>query len=392
MGQQLAQLGFLLMHVSPVVNSKFIYQYGNIPKDVFVFYKGKFSKLIETSIKEVVETSAFVTGDVDLQANKKSFKSSYLLDIDFTNQYNSPYSVDYINKMFMGVPRYTFFYDYTVNRDDPYAQKTINKFFYNPNVRAIKPPNNNESERENRYEGEYLNTATLKMSKPFFYDCSESLEWLSYNEYIASLTYWGQTTWGGSYWGNTPNSTGLISALSSENKILYFSDLEPNEINYFLLLRDRFFARDTTQTQRRYVINNNYTSGTFTDTALTNEFNDVTADTSIYRIEISGLSAGQSLEIKNLNNNSGIKITWLAPSSSGVLVFNSYYGNLYAASSENDIPASSYSVEVVGNETLFFTGLGNPFRVFTLNTEILRITPSAGSNPNVKIDVLPTYD
>lgn len=380
------------MHVSPVVNSKFIYQYGNVPDDVFVFYKGGFKKLIQTGVKEVSETSAFIDGDVDLKANDRLNKSSYLLDVDFTNQYNSQYTVDYINKIFMGVPRYAFFYDYTIDTTDPYGTKNINKFYYNPHLRSIKPPDKTETERQNRYDGQDENSVILKMSNPYFYDCSEAVEWLSYTDYENGITYWDQEQWDNSYWDAAPGVTGLVSSLTNSEKIAYFSDLEPNQINYFIQLKDRFFARDTTQTARRYVINNTYTGGSFTDTLLTTEFNTVTGNTSIYRIEIDNLVAGQSLEIRNLSNSSGIKITWTSPSASGVLVFNSYYGKLYATSSETDINTNNYRVEVVGDKSLYFTGLENPFRVVTFNPETLRITPSSGGNPNVKIDVLPTYD
>lgn len=380
------------MHVSPVVNSKFIYQYGNVPDDTFVFYKGRFDKLVQTSVKEVTDSAAFIQGEVDRKSNNALNKGSYLLEVDFTNQYNSPYTIDFINKIFFGAPKYAFFFDYGRDTNNKYAETDINKFYFNPHVRSVQPPNLSETERENRYDGEYQESVTMKMAKPFFYDCTDEIEYVNYQDYIDGVINWGSTTWGGSYWGSVPGAFGLVSSLTG-SKTDYFADLEPKDINYLLRLRDRFFERDTTQTSRRYVVDATFASGAFTDVALTDTFDEVTANTRIYRFEFDALAPGQSITIQNLNNSSGIKITWVGDAAnSESLVFNSYYGRLYSGATESDVLESNYTIEVIGDDSLFFTGLLNPFRISALSREVVRVTPSAGSNIELKIDVLPTYD
>lgn len=378
---------------TPVINSKFIYQYGNVPEDVFVFFKGGFQKLIQTGVKEVSETSAFIDGDVDLKSDQRSTKESYLLDVDFTSQYNSPYPIDYINKIFFGKPKFAFFFDYTISKTDPRANNLINKFYYNPHLRTIKSPELIETERENRMEGEYSGSVILKMNKPYFYDCSDALEYINFQGYENGIIRWDEAEWDNDYWDAVPGAFGDVKNLTGDEKLAFFSNIPSNFVNYFLQLRDRFFVRDTTQTSRRYVFNATCPAEINTDVTLTSTFDSVTAETRVYRIEMTSIGINQSLTISNLSNQSGIKITWRGNSPSpDNLVFNSYYGKLYSGDNEVEIDFSLYSIEAVLREPLYFKGLFNPFRVIAVNREIVRARPSSGGSITVKIDVLPTYD
>jgi hypothetical protein len=239
------------------------------------------------------------------------------------------------------------------------------------------------------------------MPIPFFYDCTEDVEYISFADYAGNQEIWDstgvQTRWNSTnqYWLYPPGSFDYVSNLTNAQKLQFFTSVYPDSasINYYLQLRDRFFARDTTQTNRNYVLNNTYSASTQTDTTLTDLFQSVSSNRSLYRVEISELGAGQSCELKNLANNSGIKITWLSGSTSpSDLVFNSYYGKLYSGSSETEIEQALYSVESTGDTPLYFTGLENPQAVFVISNETIRVTLTAGSSPDIKIDVLAAYD
>lgn len=380
------------MLASPVINSKFIYQYGNAPGDLYIFYKGGFNKLIKSGIKEVTETSAFIDGDVDLMQKKRSKKESYLLDVDFTSQYSAQYSIDYINKIFMGEPRYGFFFDYESKADDKYKIAGIKRFYYNPHLRTVKPPDLAESERENRYEGEYQASVVLKMNKPYFYDCTLDLEYINYEQYLQGQSKWDEEEWDTGWWDALPGTLGQVSSLSNDEKLAFFSNLPADKANFFLALKDRFFARDTTQTNRNYVVNSTVAGDAQADFSMGTSFDESNARNQIYRLEFSPLGTNQSLTISNLSNNTGIKIKWLATTNSADLVFNSYYGKLYEGVNETEVPSSKYTIEAVGQEALYMTGKYNPFPVIDLNPEIIRVITSPGGSVTVKLDVLITYD
>jgi hypothetical protein len=158
-------------------------------------------------------------------------------------------------------------------------------------------------------------------------------------------------------------------------------------------IRDRFFDRDTTQTARRYIIDETQNSATQSDYFTTDDLEFASADTDVYRVELSQMSTGQSIQIINLSNDSGLVITWLdGASSNATLVYNSYTKKLYEGANELEIPAGQYNVDIVSDQPLYFSGLLNPFRIGDTPFETIRLINSSGTNLDVKIDVLPAYD
>ena len=374
-------------------NDKLIYQFGNAQEPNYVFFKGNFTKETKTGSKTVYNTSSYIEGDVDMLQTSNSAQADYELECNFSNPLISPYELNFINRAFIGRKKITFFYDYEYNKNlNVLAQRNFGKVYYSY-ARVIDPPDQNETQRENMDKVDLENTITLKQ-KPFFYDCTDSVEYIDYATYISSLPYWGGTTWGGSFWGYPPSSFGTIASLSNANKLLYFTDLKADQTNYFMQLRDRFFARDTSQTARNYIVNTSIGSGVTTDLFTADVLGGCSAKCYIFRVELSQMSANQEIQIINTNNGSATSIKWLdSVSSNAVLVYNSYTRKLYETTNETAIDENKYLIDIPTGyfDDLYFSSILNPFAIATPPTEIVRLINSTGTILDVKIDVLPTY-
>lgn len=377
-----------------LTDDKLIFQFGNAGSESFVFTKGAFEKRVTTGLKTAYASNAYTNGDTDMLGSQRPRKSEYEIEASFYNSYTSPYSQNYVNRVFNGERRTVFYYDFTYDPSltDIETPREFGKVYYNK-ARTIKPPDQVESRFENMEKVDLESTVMLKQ-KPFFYDCSEAVEYIDYVNYIADIPKWDQETWDNSYWDYNPGSYGLISSLTNDQKLAFFTNLPANAPVYLMQLRDRFFDRDTTQTARRYIVNTTQNSNTQSDVTTTDDLEFCSADTDIYRIELSQMSQNQNIQIINLSNNSGLKITWLdGTSSNAYLVYNSYTRKLYETTSETEVDSYKYNVDIVSDQPLYFTGLLNPFRVgSTANYETVRLINSTGTNLDVKIDVLPAYD
>jgi hypothetical protein len=382
---------------NPVTNEKLIYQYGNALEPNYVFFKGAFEKNIETNLKTVYQTSSYIDGDSDLLVNSRAKKTAYEIECTFSNVFNSSYDRNFINRVFNGSKKTTFYFDYTYDPTLPvYTNRQFGKVYFH-RTRTIKTPNQSEGQYEDIEKVQLDDTILLKSDRPYFYDISDCVEYLDYETYIASLTTWNGTTWSDSstFWKYPPSSYGLVSSLSNADKLNYFTNLAPNGINYFMYLRDRFFERDTSQTVRRYIIDETQNSNSTGDYTTTNDLLNASADTDIFRIELSQMSAGQSIQVINTTNDSGLTITWAdTVSSDAVLVYNNYTKKLYETSNETEIASNKYTVTIPDSsgQPLYFSGLLNPYRIGDPSFEIVRLINSTGTNLDVKIDVLPAYD
>lgn len=387
------------MSYNSYTDDKLIYQYGNAIEPNYIFFKGKFQKNIATSVKTMYSDSFYIDGQVDMLQKTKARKNSYELECTFYNSFNSPYSLDYINRVFYGEPRLSFYYDYAYDPTAGKNQREFGKIYYNY-TRCIKPPNQSESQRDNMEKNDLVSDVILKPNTPYFYDCSDDVEYVLYTDYTAAVRQWDNNSlqWDNVSnlgWDYATNQFAVVSGLSNANKLDYFTNKKPDDPKYILFLKDRFFNRDTKQTNRNYVINETQNANTSSDYVTNDILQNASADTDIYRIELNQMAPNQTVEIKNLTNNSGIKITWLESSpSNAVLVYNSYYKKLYETTSETEIDSSKYSIQIPTENAraLYFRGLVNPFRIRELPYEQIRITNQGVNNLTVKIDVLPAYD
>jgi hypothetical protein len=375
-------------------DDKLIFQYGNAGSESFVFVKGAFEKTVVTALKTAYSTNSYTNGDIDMLGTQRPKKSEYEIEATFYNLFTSPYSQNYINRVFNGEKRTVFYYDFeytpNLNINTP---RNFGKVYYNK-ARTVKQPDQTEGRIQNIEKIALESTVILKQ-KPFFYDCSEAVEYIDYTNYLAGLSTWNGQIWDATsfYWKFNPASFGLVSSLTNDQKIAFFTNLANNAPRYLMQIRDRFFDRDTTQTARRYIINQTQNSATQSDYFTTDDLELASADTDVYRIELSQMSTNQSIQIINLSNNSGLIITWLDGASSNAnLVYNSYTKKLYEGANEDEIPASQYNVDIVSDQPLYFSGLLNPFRIGDTPFETIRLINSSGTNLDVKIDVLPAYD
>lgn len=388
-----------------VLDDKLLLQVGNVltktgkSDPTLVFYKGGFSKKITGGLKTVFSESSFNPGNIDHLLDTPAKKKAYQIEIEeFANQFNSNYSLNFINKVIMGGVKILFFYDYafqpTLRPDIP---RPINKIYYS-RARAIATPGQTEEKNENSQKGETDNPITFSQM-PFFYDCSESVEYIDYVAYLASLNKWDDPTtqWDDSttQWDQAASSYGFVSDLTDAQKKQYFTNLKSGGVRYFLRLRDRFFERDTTQTKRQYLFEDSVLSASSKDLVTTDALITAGANSDVFRVELSALAPGQSLKILNLSNGSGVEIIWrnaIAPTDE--LVYNSYYNKLFLGGDEANIPTADYAVRVPPEaaQPLYFTGLLDPFRVGLPDYEQVRLIATAGANLDVKLDILPAYD
>lgn len=381
----------------PITNEKLIYQHGNALEPNYVFFKGAFEKNVETGLKTVYQTSSYIDGDSDLLINSRAKKTAYEIECTFSTFFTSSYDRNFVNRVFNGSKKTTFYFDYSYSPTSTIeTPRSFGKVYFH-NARTIKAPNQSEGQFEDMEKVQLDDTVILKPDRPYFYDISDCVEYLDYETYIASLTTWNGTTWSASstFWKYPPSSYGLVSSLSDSDKLAYFTNLTPNGLNYFMYLRDRFFERDTTQTVRRYIINETQNSGSTSDYVTTDDLLEASADTDIFRIELSQMSAGQSIQVINTTNDSGLTITWAdTVSSNAVLVYNNYTKKLYETINETEIASNKYTVTIPDSaeQPLYFSGLLNPYRIGDPSYEIVRLTNSTGTNLDVKIDVLPAYD
>jgi hypothetical protein len=93
-------------------DDKLIFQYGNAGSESFVFTKGGFEKTVTTGLKTAYATNAYTNGDIDMLGTQQPRRSEYEIEATFYNFFTSPYSVNYINRVFNGSKRTVFYYDY----------------------------------------------------------------------------------------------------------------------------------------------------------------------------------------------------------------------------------------------------------------------------------------
>lgn len=374
-----------------MISDKVIFQYGNANEPNYIFYKQKFKGQLNNGVKEQRSESSLMDGSQRLNGSERNKRSGYLFNYEFANPFFSIFNTDFVNRVFYDVPKLTFWYQVAdFDTDNPELIRTPAKWFYNIADCTI-PPSITENERRNNSTPDSLYNIGLTLEKPFLYDCTADLQYVDLANYINTLTRYGTAIYGTSAYGSSfaPQD---ISGLTEEQINAFFVELNMRSINYFVYLRDRFFLRDTAQTNRNYVLEETLAASGYTDTLLTNAFRDSPTDNQIYRFEISQLVVGQSITVQNLTNSSGIRINWLDASASPTnLVFNSYYGKLYSGSSETEVDTSKYSIDVIDDKALYFSGLLNPRPFEAIVNETVRITNNVASTPTFKIDALITY-
>jgi hypothetical protein len=374
-----------------MISDKVIFQYGNANEANYIFYKQKFTGQLNNGVKEQRSESALMDGSQRLNGANRNKRAGYLFQYDFRNPFFSIFTPDFINRVFYGEPRIAFWYQVEAfMQDDGKYIRPPKQWFYNLADCTI-PPSIKEDERANNATPDNAYSIGLTLEKPYLYDCTVDLEYIDLQSYIDGLTTWGSFNYNAANWGSsfTPSAvSGLTDAQISE----FFVNLNVRNINYFVYLRDRFFNRDTTQTNRNYVINQTVAANSELDVLTSNAFRSSPVDNQIYRLEISQLSIGKSLTFSNTTNNTGLKLNWVdSTSSPSNLVFNSYTGKLYSGTSEIEISSDKYRVEAIGDRALYFSGLLNPRPFDTFNNENIRVINNGTGSVVVKIDALIAY-
>ena len=381
-----------------MISDKVIFQYGNANEPNYIFYKNKFEGQLANGVKLQRSESALSDGSQRLNGANRNKRADYLFEYSFSNPFTSIFTTDFVNRVFFGPPRLTFWYQVKQLSEDRNYIRPPEKWFYNIADCTI-PPTIKEGQFENKTMADQDYTVALTLEKPYLYDCSADIEYVDLANYISGLTVWGSFLYLAAAWGSSFAPVN-INTITDAQKQAFFTSLGVENINYFVYLRDRFFERDVTQTNRMYVLNNMLSASATNDYLLsdvtsggnTYSFKDSPAENQIYRLEISQLTIGKSVTLQNLNNGSGIRIKWLDSVNSPTnLVYNSYYNRLYSGSLEVEVATSRYNVEAVGSRGLYFSGLLNPRPFETITNETIRVTNNGTGSVTVKIDNLFTY-
>jgi hypothetical protein len=388
-----------------IPNVKYLYQYGNAQGAEFTLVlpkgfsdRGEYSAVANTGVKTVYgDATNLQDGQADLIPGRSAFKQAYTYDIEFPiGEYekgddptNPVYDLDYINACIYDRPKYLFAYTTDKNGD-------INRFLYTPNVRAIATPPQYEEAWNNLKLSDFYYPISFQPQNTYWYDCTDIITYYDYATYVANLWRMGDNlprlmVSGGSgqyFMGATSSSTGTVAGLSQELKNLYFKNWNNN---YLVAIEDRFFANNIDVTTTNYIINQSISAGT-TDITCNNVLSSASARNDIYLIDFEPIGKNESLAFNNLDNGSGIRITWLDTANANDLRFNSYTGLLYDKTTKNEIDQPKYRVEVLSSysESLYFWGTYNPRSLVPNDTATLRVVSTASGNISTQIDILNT--
>lgn len=392
--------------MSCVIGDKILYQVGTTNDKKLVLSKDGFQGEISGGVKNVWgadNTSSH--GQTYLIGDQAAKKTLYEFSIEALEGYDSDFSPSYVQSVFYSKPKLGFFYDYKRDKNsDPNEERPFGKVYFTRLVTS-SVPTMGETRWGNAEKLDSSYKAAFKM-EPFFYDCSDCVEYIDYVTYFNNLNFWDwdqvpplflEYGWDqdDNSWDSFSEDYGLIKELTDEQKKTFFTNIQCGKVRYFMNLRDRFFDRDTTQTARRYIVNQTVSSSSQIDVATSDDLQLTSAECRVMRIELSQMVKDQSVTIINMTNASGITITWDSSTPSPAsLVYNTATGELYSGPSEDKVPLTSYSDTIPAQATqmLYFQGLQDEFRIGIPDFEQVRIINSVGTILDIKIDILLAYD
>lgn len=367
-----------------MISDKLLYQYGNADEPCYVFFKNQFTGTQMLGVKEQRADSSFIDGSVRLNRAEKNKRTGQVINYDFANMFFS-YGSNDITRIFYSEPKLAFWLEVEdFDPDNPELFRNVSKVYY-ALADCIVPPTFIESEKDNRATPQQDYSVSFMLDKPYVYDCTADVQYYDSTLPVVS-SLWGTMVYGSDVWGSTQTISN-VSGLTPAEKTSYFINIDPKNISKFLLLKDRFFRRDVTA-GRNYVFNQSVSTTVTVQT--TNAFRSSPVDNNIYRIELSGMTPSGSVTLQNLSNDSGIKITWLSPTSEANVVYNSFYNALYDSNGDK-ILDSKYIVEAVGSSILYFTGLRVDAPVGITSNESVRATNDNSTTTDIKIDALIAY-
>jgi hypothetical protein len=384
-----------------IPNVKYLYQYGNAQGAEFTLVlpkgfsdRGEYSAVANTGVKTVYgDATNLQDGQADLIPGRSAFKQAYTYDIEFPiGEYekgddptNPVYDLDYINACIYDKPKYLFAYTTDKNGD-------INRFLYTPNVRAIATPPQYEEAWNNLKLSDFYYPVSFQPQNTYWYDCTDTLTYYNYPDYVASLKRYDTGTnfrYDFSDQYDAGGASDLFSNLTPQQRNEFFKYW--NNV-YLVSIQDRFFNNDFDVTQTNYIVDQTVATGS-TDITCLDVLTTSSSRNDIYLIDFEPINTNESLTFNNLNNESGIKITWLDSSANANdLRFNSYKGVLYDKTTRNEIDQSKYRLEVLTafSESLYWAGTYNPRSLLPSTTDTLRITSTALASIAITIDILKT--
>lgn len=369
-----------------MISDKLLYQFGNANQPCYVFFKNQFSGEQALGVKEQRADSSFIDGSIRLNRGNKNMRTGSLIKYEFNNMFFA-YSSNLITRIFYSEPKIMFWFEVEdFDSDTPQLFRSVKKFYYSI-ADCTVPPTFSEEQLNNRAKPEQSYTASFMLDKPYLYDCTEAVEFID-TSIPKSISLWGTMRYWVDVWGSTQSPT-LVSTLTQEQKDDIFLQVDPRNITKFLLLKDRFFKRDVTSA-RNYVYDRTITAGNNVTAQVTNSFLSSPSDNRVYRVEISNLTPNGKIDLLNLSNNTGMRITWTAPSPITDIVYNSYYDALYDNTGAK-IPSENYITEALNSDILYFTGQLNKTPFGSTAKESVRAINNTASTINIKIDALLAY-
>ena len=369
-----------------MISDKLLYQFGNANQPCYVFFKNQFEGEQALGVKEQRADSSFIDGSVRLNRANKNMRTGSLVTYEFSNMFFA-YSSNIITQIFYSEPKLMFWFEVEdFDPDNPELFRGVKKFYYSI-ADCTVPPTFTEDQLNNRAKPEQRYTTSFMLDKPYLYECTNEVEFID-TSIPQLISLWGTMRYGINVWGST-QAPALVSTLTQDQKDDIFLHVDPMNITKFLLLKDRFFRRDVT-TARNYVYDRTVTANNTVTAQVTNAFRASPVDNRVYRIEISSVTTNGKIDILNLSNNTGLRITWVAPSPASDIVYNSYYDALYDSAGER-IPDGNYTSEALNSDILYFTGQLNNRPFGSTAQESVRVINNTSTTTDVKIDALLAY-
>jgi hypothetical protein len=361
---------------------KILYQFADGFSNYFVFPKVELGINTDNSLKTNYENNRLTDGLINLSVDQKFRKGSYIYTVTFLLDNKDFFDIDYIKSVFWnGYRQIGFFYDLDIDS---------NMTFYYNYLTVTNSFTEDYKTKEEYNQSVIKLTVELTAENPFLFACDSNLAYFNKSAFVSNQRKWDEGLWDVGVWDpGIALSTISISGLTLQEKLDLFYNCKNND--NALVYTDRFFNPISYSLGGNLVIDQSLTVNTPIDIQTTSFLADSTADNRTFIIELSTMSLGDTVQITNITNKSGLMFTWLsAVNSPSLFYYNSVKNRCYQANG-TIIPASDIQIVQQSNAFLYFNPKRTLNAVISTFNDSIRLQKNSSLTITVKIEALKTY-